>query len=245
MITKFLIALTLVLASTPIARAEDADVRAYRQRQEVATPAQVLSWLQFGNQRFAAGRATHGGFPVDARARIRVSATGQRPLAAVLSCIDSRTTPELVFDTSVGDLFTARVGGTELNEDVLGSLEIAAASGIKVIVVLGHTDCGAIKGACSGLELGHFTQLLERVKPSIAATHARLDRDPNRSREVGERTVENRRYIAEVSHVHAQLVASRIRALSPLLREQLSRGEILLVSAIFDVDSGRVWFDRI
>ena len=223
----------------------DPATRAYRQRQDEANAVNVLRWLQAGNLRFAFGRSNHGGYPADGRERIRITAQGQRPLAAVLSCIDSRTTPELIFDTSVGDLFTARVGGTEVNEDIVGSLEIAASSGIKVIVVLGHTDCAAIKGACSGEELGHFTQLLERIKPSIAATAARLDHDPSLSRYVGERVVENRRYVAEVSHMHAAQVAARIQAQSPILREMIARREIVLVSAIFDVDTGRVTLDGI
>lgn len=223
---------------------EDA-VRIYRQRQDNATPASVLAWLQAGNRRFSAGRSIHGGYPRDARERVRVSAQGQRPLAAILSCIDSRTAPEMVFDTSVGDLFTARVGANVINDDVLGSLEVAVASGAKVIVVLGHTDCGGVKGACSGLEYGHMTQLLERVKPAVAHTHALLDSDPVLSKVVGERVVTNRRYIAEVSHTNAVMSTQQIRDRSPILKEQLDRGEVILVTAMFDVDSGRVIFDQV
>ncbi len=216
----------------------------YRQRQANATPETVLKWLQAGNRRFVKGKANHGGFPTDARKRVKITAQGQRPLAAVLSCIDSRTTPESAFDTSVGDLFTARVGANVTNDDILGSLEIAAESGAKVIVVLGHTDCGGIKGACSGLELGHMTQLLERVKPAIASTNNRLDNDPVLSKIVGDRVITNRRYIAEVSHDNAVLSTSQIRERSQILREKADRGEILLLTAIFDVDSGRVIFDQ-
>lgn len=174
---------------------------------------------------------------------IQVSAQGQIPLATVLSCIDSRTTPELIFDTSVGDLFTARVGATVVNDDILGSLEISVESGAKVVIVLGHTDCGGIKGACVGLELGHMTQLLERVKPAIQITNTRLDNDPILSKIVGDRVVSNRRYIAEVSHDNAEMSADQLLSRSPILREKVQRGEILLVPAIFNVDTGLVTFD--
>ena len=218
-------------------------VQVYRQRQEAATPQSVLAWLKEGNIRFAGGRSRHGGYPLDARNRMRISAQGQRPLAAILSCIDSRTAPELVFDMSAGDLFTARVGANVTNDDILGSLEIAAESGAKVVLVLGHTDCGGIKGACSGLELGHMTQLLERVKPAIEKTHSRLDADPMLSKEVGERNINNRRYIAEVSHDNAIMSATQLRQRSSILREKIEFGEILLLSAVYDVDSGLVRFD--
>ncbi len=229
----------------PVAAAknQDAAVNSYRQRQADATPKTVLAWLRAGNDRFAAGEPNHGGFPTDPRKRLRVAAAGQRPLAAVLSCIDSRTAPEIVFDTSVGDLFTVRVGANIINDDVLGSLEIAAESGAKVIVVLGHTNCGGVKAACSGVQMGHLTQLLEKIKPAIASAQTRLDADPARAKAVGERTAANSRYIAEVSYTNAVQSAEQIRRNSPLLREQLARGEILLVSAIFDVDTGRVTFD--
>ena len=174
-----------------------------------------------------------------------MSSQGQRPLAVVLSCIDSRTAPEVVFDTSVGDLFTARVGANVINDDILGSLEIAVESGAKVIVVLGHTDCGGIKGACSNLEFGHMTQLLARVKPAITRTKARLDSDPALSKAIGERVIKNRRYIAEVSHTNVLLSTSQIRERSQILREKLDHSEILLLSAVLNVDSGRVVFDPV
>lgn len=219
--------------------------QAYRARQDELGSEQILDWLKAGNRRFAAGLATHGGFPQDARERATVASTGQRPLAVILSCIDSRTTPELVFDTSVGDLFTIRVGANVVNDDIVGSMEIAAASGAKVLVVLGHTDCGGIKGACGGLELGHMTQLLERIKPVIAKVHAHLDSDFAFSREVGERAVTNRRYIAEVSHANARNSVELILQKSELLRDQVKKGEVTLVSALYNVDTGAVTFDPV
>lgn len=222
----------------------DERIRIYRQRQTDATPEKVLALLKSGNARFAQGRAEHGGYQSDARERMLVTAQGQRPLAVVLSCIDSRTAPELVFDVSVGDLFTARVGANVVNDDIIGSLEIAVESGAKVVVVLGHTDCGGIKGACSGLVLGHMTQLLERVKPAIQATNARLDRDPLLSKSVGERVVGNRRYIAEIGHENAERSAEQILERSSIIREKVKSGEIVLVPAVYDVDSGLVNFHK-
>jgi carbonic anhydrase len=215
----------------------------YRQRQERATPASVLASLRAGNFHFAEGKAQHGGYQVDARERMRNSALGQRPLAVVLSCIDSRTSPELVFDVAVGDLFTARVGANVVNDDILGSLEIAVDSGAKVIVVLGHTDCGGVKGACAGLELGHMTQLLERVKPAIASANAELDANSALSAAIGERVVGNRRYIAHVSHANAVQSARQIRERSPFLREKIASGEVVLIAAVYDVDTGLVRFE--
>lgn len=217
-------------------------IQTYRQRQADATPISVLNWLKEGNSRFATGLANHGGFLEDSRKRMQIAAKGQRPLVAILSCIDSRTSPELVFDTSVGDLFAVRVGANVTNDDIVGSLEIAVESGAKVVVVLGHTDCGGIKGACSGLELGHMTQLLERVKPAIQTTNSRLDNDPALSKTVGARVVSNRRYIAEISHDNAELSTTQLLQKSSILRAKVERGEIFLISAVYDVDTGRVLF---
>lgn len=234
------------VTAQPAGPAQDlkAAIGQYRQRQASASPENVFDWLKAGNDRFQRGASTHGGFPVDTRSRMAVSAAGQRPLAVVLSCVDARTTPELVFDTSVGDLFTVRVGANVVNDDVLGSLEIAVESGARVLVVLGHTDCGGVKGACSHLQLGHMTQLLERVKPAIATTNALLDHDLVLSSLVGARVVTNPRYIAEVSHQNAEQSARQILERSPLLRAKVLNHEILLVSGIYDVNTGKVNFSQ-
>jgi carbonic anhydrase len=190
-----------------------------------------------------AGESAHGGYDTDARLRIWEASQGQRPLAVVLSCIDSRTTPELVFDVSVGDLFTSRVGANVINDDVLGSLEIAAASGAKVIVVLGHTDCGGVKGACNCLELGHATRMLQKVRPAVISTNARLDADIGLSQRVGPRTASNPQYVAEVSHANARQSVSQVLEKSSFIRDLVNRGEVALVSALYHVDTGKVSFD--
>jgi len=212
----------------------------YRKRQiDLSAPA-ILDWLIAGNRRFADGKSSHGGYLSDARERISVAGKGQRPLAAILSCMDSRTSPELVFDTSVGDLFTVRVGANVTNDDIIGSLEIAVESGAKVIVVLGHTDCGGIKAACSGVVLGHMTQLLERVKPSILITNSRLDLDQDLSKAVGDRVPSNRRYIAEIGFDHSLLSAQQILQQSEIIAKKVKSKEVLLISALFDVETGLV-----
>ena len=220
-------------------------VTIYRDRQKNSTPESVLKWLIDGNTRFANGKSVHGGYTKDARERIKVSASSQRPLAAVLSCIDSRTTPEIVFDTSVGDLFTPRVGGNVISHEILGSLEVSVASGVKVVVVLGHKDCGAVKGACRGVEFEHLTKILNKVKPAIAKTNDFLDANPEVSSAVGERVPENKRYIAQISHMNAKQSLQQILARSSYLKTQVDSGAIKLISAIYDVSTGKVEFDQL
>ncbi len=234
----------VVFALSSLSHALDLEtaVQKYRNREAQITPQEVLSFLKEGNARFLKGKSEHGFYPTDARERIAVSAQGQRPIAAVLSCIDSRTSPELVFDTSVGDIFTARVGANVINEDVLGSLEIASDSGAKVIVVLGHTDCGGIKAACNNVEFGHFTQLLERIKPVVQFANSLLDADSDLSHVIGERVTTNRKYVAHVSHVNVMESTKQILEKSSIIKDKIVRGELILAPAIYDVDSGAVVF---
>jgi carbonic anhydrase len=234
---------TTTVAAAPLAVTSET-VESYQKRQDTATPTAVINWLLDGNKRFARGSANQGGFKSDPRLRRYNSAQGQRPLAVVLSCIDSRTTPELVFDVSVGDLFTARVGANVINDDVLGSIEVAVESGAKVVVVMGHTRCGGIAAACSGLQLGYFTQLLDRIQPVIKDVNSALDADPIHSAEVGERVSTNPKYIREVSHANARNSFRMILEKSSIISDKVNRGEIKLVSALYDVDSGRVLFDK-
>ncbi len=231
-------------AGATAAPAQDPVLMAYRQRQADATPESVFAWLKAGNAKFASGQSDHGGYVVDARERIQVSGKGQRPLAVVLSCLDSRTTPELVFDMSVGDLFTTRVGANVISDDVLGGMEVAIDSGAKVIVVMGHTNCGGVGAACNNAELEHFTQLLAKIKPAIQEVNTRLDADPAYATEVGERVCTNRRYIKELSHANAQQSYRQILAQSKFIKEKVDKGEVKLVSALYDVDSGKVMFDQ-
>jgi carbonic anhydrase len=232
-----------VIEAAPLLRGLEDLVKIYRKRQDDATPVSVLAWLKEGNSRFVAGKSNHGGYREDARERIQISASGQRPLAAVLSCIDSRTSPELIFDVSVGDLFTARVGANVVNDDVLGSLEVAVASGAKAVVVLGHTQCGGVMAACNGVELGHLTQLLAKIRPAIEAVHSHMNQDAVYAKEVGERVTTNRRYVSEVSHANARQSMRQILDRSSFLRQKVEAGEIQIKTALFDVFTGAVTFD--
>lgn len=240
---SILFMLTAAAAAAPAIFAAET-VQSYQLRQDQATPDSILSWLKQGNQRFAAGRATQGGFGSDPRLRRYNSAQGQRPLAVVLSCIDSRTTPELVFDVSVGDLFTPRIGANVINDDILGSIEVAVESGAKLVLIMGHSRCGGIGAACSGLQLGHFTQLLDRIQPVIRDVNNALDADPAHSHEIGERITGNPKYIREVSHANARNSRRQLLEKSSIIRDKVNRGEIKVLSALYDVESGRVTFDK-
>ena len=226
-----------------IAWAASDPMEQYRQRQANASPATVVAWLQAGNQRFAAGGSIHGGYGVDARPRVVAAAPSQRPLAAVLSCIDSRTAPEVVFDTTVGDLFTIRVGGNVISHDILGSLEVSVASGAKVVVVLGHADCGAVKGACRDVEFEHLTAILEKVKPAISSTNHQLDDDPEMSDQVGERVVSNPKYVHAIAHTNARQSLQQILVRSSYIKRRVESQDVVLVSALYDIKTGRVEFD--
>ena len=138
-------------------------------RQKAMTPADALKELKDGNARFVAGQPVN----CDLRAQIKATAMGQFPIAAVVGCIDSRVPPELVFDQKLGDIFAARIAGNFVNTDIIGSLEFATkVSGAKLIVVVGHTECGAIKGAIDHVKLGNLTAMLENFAPALAATSA-------------------------------------------------------------------------
>ncbi|MHB8520247.1 MAG: carbonic anhydrase family protein [Limisphaerales bacterium] len=200
-----------------------------KEAQSAMTPPQALAELRAGNLRFVSGkpRAYH---PL---ARVKATASGQYPIAATLSCIDSRQPIELVFDQSIGDVFSARVAGNVLDEDLLGSLEFACkVAGAKLIAVIGHSNCGAIKGAADGVALGNLTELLARIKPAI-------DRVPA---EVQPRNSKNHDFVDRVAEANVRLVLEQIRERSPILRAMIDQGQILLVGGMYDLATGRVHF---
>ena len=190
-----------------------------RATQTATTPAAALEKLKEGNQRFVAGQSLIRDYP----AQVRASSSGQYPFAVILSCIDSRCSPEQIFDQGVGDIFDARVAGNVLNDDILGSMEFACQlAGAKLIMVVGHTKCGAIKGAASHTELGHLTGLLAKIEPVVTGkSPAEID-------------------AAAVANV--KRVLEQIRERSPILAGMISRGEIALAGGISDLDTGRVDF---
>lgn len=233
-----------IAAEAALLAPDHPDVLRYRARHAEIQPTEALQWLVEGNQRYTARRqpATEAGGAWSRR--MGVSAVGQRPIAAVLSCIDSRTAPEWVFDTAPGDLLTVRVGANVVNNDVLGSLEVAAESGVRVIVVLGHSDCGGVKLACAGTKLGHFTELLSKVTPAIEEVNARLDGQPGLAAQVGPREPSNRTYVRHIGRVNAEHSAARVLAESDILRKKVAAGTLILVPALFHVETGRVDFGR-
>jgi carbonic anhydrase len=197
--------------------------------QSAMTPESALAALKAGNARFVAGHPVARNFPAD----VKATAAGQYPFAVVLSCLDSRQPIEIVLDQGVGDIFSARVAGNVLNDDILGSMEFACkASGAKLIAVIGHSNCGAIKGAVDDVELGNLTGLLGKIKPAEDAVPA----------DVAPRTSKNLAFVDEVSEANVRLVMKQIRKRSPILAEMLDKGEIKLVGGMYDLSTGEVHF---
>jgi carbonic anhydrase len=215
----------------------------YRARLESATPQSVLEWLKAGNDRFRNGRSTQGEQNKDARARLVATSPSQRGIAVVVSCIDSRVSPELLLDAGIGDLYTVRVGANVIGEDALGSVEVAVASDAKIVLMLGQTRCSGVRAACANVELEHFTQLLNKVRPAITKANALLDVDKTRATEIGERAPTNPRYISLVSQHNARWQAEQILARSQTVRDAVSKGETWLIAALYDVDTGSIAFE--
>lgn len=199
-----------------------------KEERDALTPAQILDQLKKGNERFRTGRMVRRDFLAEQKS----SARGQYPAAAVIGCIDSRAPAEIILDTGLGDLFNGRVAGNIINDDLLGSLEFAcAAAGAKVILLFGHTACGAIKGAIDNVELGNLTALLARIKPAIAAT--KFD---------GEKSSKNAAYVDAVARTNVHLSLDAIRHGSPVLAGLETKGTILIAGGMYDLSTGAVDF---
>ena len=197
-------------------------------RQQATSPDDALRMLAEGNERFVAGRTVN----CDLRAQVRDTAAGQAPFAAILGCIDSRVPPELVFDQRIGDVFCARVAGNFVNDDILGSLEFSTRlSGARLAVVLGHSECGAIKGAIAGATLGYVTAMLRNFAPAIKAARA-----------PGERSTKNPAYVQAVAEANARHAAAQLTSRSEVLRALVEQGKLRVVAAMHDVATGRVTF---
>jgi carbonic anhydrase len=195
-------------------------------QRDAMTPQQVLSLLQEGNERFRSGKMKAH----DYLAQKRASAAGQFPAAAILSCIDSRAPAEIVLDAGIGDTFNARIAGNIADDDILGSLEFAcAAAGAKVILVMGHTACGAIKGAIDGVELGHLTGLLNQIKPAVGATEY-----------AGARSSKNAEFVDAVAATNVRRTVSDIRARSSVLAGLEKEGKLLIAPSMYHLVGGRL-----
>ncbi|MCK7535485.1 MAG: carbonic anhydrase family protein [Marinilabiliales bacterium] len=200
-----------------------------KESQDKITPLQAVEYLKEGNKRFL------NNLKLDRNHLKQVNQTseGQYPFATILSCIDSRTSAELIFDQGLGDIFSIRIAGNILNSDILGSMEYACdIANSKVIVVLGHTKCGAIISACDNIISGHLTGLLLKIKPAIKQeVTTRV-----------ERTGRNNSFVTNVSILNIRLIIRQIREQSSILNKMESEGKILIVGGLYDIDSGIVTF---
>ncbi len=198
--------------------------------QAALTPDEVIQALKDGNERFLTGTPVERNFIE----QVRQTAGGQYPMAVILGCIDSRVPHEIVFDKGVGDVFSARVAGNFVNTDILGSLEFAAAvAGSKVIVVLGHTECGAVKGACDHVQLGNLTSTLANLAPALYAVGDAVE---------GERSSANAAFVQAVAEENVRQTVRQIVDRSPVLRERVASGDLVVIGAMHDVHSGAVTF---
>jgi len=199
-----------------------------KEQRDSMTPSQVIDALKKGNERFRAGKMA----PRDYLAEKRSSAGGQYPAAVILGCLDSRVPAEIVFDTGIGDTFVGRVAGNVVNDDMLGSMEFACGvSGAKVVLVLGHTACGAVKGAIDDVVLGNLTGLLARIKPAIPAT--KFD---------GERSSKDSAYVDAVARTNVALGLGEIRRRSTILEDLEKKGTIKITGAMYNLSTGVVDF---
>ncbi len=196
--------------------------------QTSTTPQQAVKALKEGNARFVAGRSTHRNLVAQAKE----TKTGQYPIAAILGCMDSRASSELIFDQGIGDIFSTRVAGNVIDGDLLGSLEYATAyAGAKAIIVVGHTRCGAVGGACHNTKLGNLTGLLEKIKPAVR----KVKSDPN---------IEHHGQAFEdrVSAENVKLVVAQIRAQSSVMQKLEHEGKIIITGALYHLDTREVEF---
>jgi len=215
----------LVPMTAPDAQVPPADVKvSTAQSQDAMTPAAALDRLKEGNARFVSNDTRRRDWP----AMVLATSAGQHPYAAVLACMDSRAPIEIIFDQALGDVFGIRVAGNVVNEDELGSLEYAAHAGTKLFVVLGHTSCGAVKGALDDVKLGHLTGLLAKIRPAVSAAGCSSSKDGA--------------CVTKVAEKNVQLAMNEIRARSPYLKKLLDQGTIGLVGGIYDVATGKVTF---
>ena len=192
------------------------------------TPSQVIDELKKGNERFRSGKMAAR----DYLAEKRGSAAGQYPAAVILGCVDSRVPAEIIFDAGIGDTFNGRVAGNVINDNMLGSMEFACAvSGSKLVLVLGHTACGAVKGAIDDVVLGNLTGLLARIKPAIPATNFE-----------GEKSSKNAAYVDAVGRTNVVLALAEIRRRSPVLENMEKKGSIMITGAMYNLSTGTVDF---
>lgn len=200
-----------------------------KETQEKLTPRVALEILKEGNARFIKNLKAQR----DLLAQVNDTRDGQWPFATILSCIDSRTSAELIFDQGLGDIFSVRIAGNIVNTDIIGSMEFACkVAGSKLIVVLGHTNCGAVKGACDHVEMGNLTELLSKLQPAV---YQEKESKENRNSK-------NKTFVENVALINVKRSAEQIIERSYILEQMLERGEIGVVGAMYDVQTGVVTF---
>lgn len=201
-----------------------------KEMQENITPDMAFGLLKEGNIRFINNLKANRNLLEQANE----TSDGQHPFAVTLSCIDSRTSAELIFDQGLGDIFSIRIAGNILNEDILGSMEFACkVAGSKIIVVLGHSKCGAVQGACNHVEMGNLTSLLSKIRPAID--------DENTIEQ--NRSADNPEFVEKVTVVNVKRVIKEIVERSPILKEMLEKNEIKLIGGFHELSTGQVSFD--
>ena len=202
-----------------------------KETQDAMTPESALQALKEGNERFVNSKQASR----DLLEQVNDTINGQFPFATILSCIDSRVSSELIFDQGVGDIFSARVAGNFVNEDILGSMEFACKlAGTKLVVVLGHTSCGAVKGACDDAKLGNLTALISKIKPAVEAVTEPTDAALRNSKNID--------FVNTVAVKNVELTIDNIRTQSPVLRDMEDNGEIKIIGGMYDINNGRVSF---
>ena len=200
-----------------------------KETQDSMTPQSSLDALKQGNDRFVNGTQVARNLI----AQVEETSTGQYPFATVLHCIDSRVSAEYVFDQGIGDLFSIRIAGNFVNEDILGSMEFACKlAGTKVLVVLGHTACGAVKGACDHARLGNLTALINKIEPAVDAVKTPADS--------GLRNSSNIDFVNDVAAKNVEMTIDNIRTRSSVLSEMEANGEIKIVGGMYDIATGKV-----
>jgi carbonic anhydrase len=211
-----------------VAHAADACAVMTRDLQKNVSPDDAINRLKEGNTRFISGKTIN----CDLMAQVKGTASGQAPFATIVGCIDSRVPPELVFDQRIGDVFCARVAGNFINTDMIGSLEFATkVTGTPLVVVLGHSDCGAIKGAIDHVKLGNLTATLANIQPAVKATKAS-----------GARDSKNAAFVQAVAENNVKLGVAMLTRKSPIMKELVAARRLRIVGAMHDLASGRVSF---
>ena len=202
-----------------------------KETQAAVTPDSAIQMLKDGNARFMANK----GADRDLLDQVSDTSTGQYPFATILHCIDSRVSAELLFDQGIGDVFSIRIAGNFVNDDILGSMEFACKlAGTKAIVVLGHTACGAVKGACDDAKLGNLTTLISKLKPAVAAVTEPAD--------ASQRNSGNIDFVNDVAEKNVYMTMDNIRERSAVLKEMEDNGEIKIVGGMYDIKDGSVTF---